>query len=137
MNPYYHTKIEMMEINPKIIVVDDKSTIFMLQDEFNKLFPYLKIDLFPLNKQHNITDKFVNDTKRALTGYRVFDNKEQIAIIPQMSVAVLEEKFRKVYNLKAQILRKSGKTWLETTVTDAWTLEEQNFQGEALSKNIK
>jgi hypothetical protein len=128
----------MMEINPKIIVVDDKSTIFMLQDEFNKLFPYLKIDLFPLaNKQHNITDKFVNDTKRSLTGYRVFDNKEQIAIIPQMSVAALEEKFRKVYNLKAQILRKSGKTWLETTVTDAWTLEEQNFQGEALSKNIK
>jgi hypothetical protein len=132
------TKIKTMEVNPKIIVVDDKNTIFMLQSEFNRLFPYLRIDLFPLaNKQHNITDKFANDTKRALTGYRASDKNEQIVIIPQMSVAVLEEKFKNVYNLKAQILRKSGKTWLETTVTDAWTLEEQNLQGEALSKNIK
>jgi hypothetical protein len=32
-----------------------------------------------------------------------------------------------------QVFRKSGKVWLETTVTDGWTLEEQNLQGEALS----
>jgi hypothetical protein len=35
----------------------------------------------------------------------------------------------------AQVYRKSGKIWLETTVTDSWTLEEQNKQGESLSKN--
>ncbi len=139
MNYHDQTKIETMEVNPNTIIVDDMITIFMLQEEFNRLFPYLKIDLGPVtNKQRNlIANKFTNETKRSLAEYRASNNQEQIVITPHMSVADLEEKFEKVYDLKAQVLRKSGKTWLETTVTDAWTLEEQNFQGEALSKNIK
>jgi hypothetical protein len=126
-----------MEANPKIIVVNDKNTIFMIQEEFNQLFPYLKIDFFPTaNKQHAITNKFTREFKGPLSAYRVSDNNEQLVITSGMSVTTLEEKFREIYDLKAQILRKSGKTWLETTVTDAWTLNEQNLQGEALSKHI-
>lgn len=127
-----------MQINPKIIVVDDKNTILMVQEEFNRLFPYLKIEFLAVANtlRHHIGNKFANETKGPLQGFRTADNKEQLVITPDMSVAVLEEKFREIYRLKAQILRKSGKTWLETTVTDAWTLNEQNLQGEALSKHI-
>jgi hypothetical protein len=35
-----------------------------------------------------------------------------------------------------QVLRKSGKAWLEATITDGWTLEEQNIQGEDLSEIV-
>ena len=51
-----------------------------------------------------------------------------------MTVIDLEKKFREVFGLGIQVFRKSGKAWLETTLTDNWTLEEQNRQGEALSK---
>jgi hypothetical protein len=50
-----------------------------------------------------------------------------------MSVAELEQQFSDVYGLSVQIFRQSGKAWLETTVTDKWTLEKQNEQGKALS----
>lgn len=127
-----------MEYNPKKIVIDDKNTSFMVQLEFNQLFPYLKIEFFSLsNKTRSLNgNKISNQPNGPLGGYRNFENEEQIVISPDMSVATLEEKFMKIYGLKAQVLRKSGKTWLETTVTDVWTLEEQNSQGEALSKNI-
>ena len=29
--------------------------------------------------------------------------------------------------LSAQVFRKSGKIWLETTFTDSWTLKKQNL----------
>ena len=127
-----------MQINPKIIVVDDKNTIFMVQEKFNRLFPYLKIEFLTIanTPRNHITNKFSNETKGPLHRFRTAYNKEQLVITPDMSVAILEEKFREIYHLKAQILRKSGKTWLETTVTDVWTLNEQNLQGEALSKHI-
>jgi hypothetical protein len=51
-----------------------------------------------------------------------------------MTVSNLEQKFRDVYGLSVQVFRRSGKAWLETTFTDGWTLEEQNSQGEDLSK---
>jgi hypothetical protein len=127
-----------MQSNPKEILVDDRNKIFMLQEEFNHVFPYLKIEFFSVaNKQgQRIVNKFTTENSRALAGYRNSHNEEQIVITPETTVAALEEKFNKIYGLGAQILRKSGKTWLETTVTDAWTLQEQNQQGEALSKSV-
>jgi hypothetical protein len=32
------------------------------------------------------------------------------------------------------VFRKSGKTWLETSVTDDWTLKRQNEEGMELSR---
>ncbi|MEI8136499.1 MAG: hypothetical protein WCH21_04145 [Bacteroidota bacterium] len=65
---------------------------------------------------------------------RTIHDSGTITITPQMTVADLEQNFRDIYGLSAQVFRKSGKVWLETTVTDVWTLEEQNSQGESLSK---
>ena len=80
-------------------------------------------------------NKFTYENDRLLSEYRNRHNNEQIIITPETTVASLEKKFNDIYGLGTQILRKSGKIWLETTITDAWTLEEQNHQGEALSKN--
>jgi len=61
-------------------------------------------------------------------------NTGTITIAPGMTVNELEQNFKDVYGLSVQVFRKSGKVWLETTVTDGWSLEEQNRQGEDLSK---
>jgi hypothetical protein len=53
-----------------------------------------------------------------------------------MKVIELEAMFTNYYALKTQVFRKSGKIWLETTVTDAWTLEEQNSQGETITAQM-
>jgi hypothetical protein len=36
--------------------------------------------------------------------------------------------------LSVQVFRKSGKSWLETTFTDGWTLKKQNQEGIDLSQ---
>jgi hypothetical protein len=40
------------------------------------------------------------------------------------------------FGLSVQVFRKSGNLWLETTVTDQWSLAYQNEQGRELSEQF-
>ena len=48
---------------------------------------------------------------------------------PAMTVAEFEKRFQVEFGLNAQVFRKSGKVWLETTITDNLTLQSQNALG--------
>ena len=118
------------------IIINDHRKISAIQEEFNKMFPYLKIEFFA--KPHNIglpsSKKIMKYQGKTLGECRLIHNKGIITITPQVTVAALEQNFGNVYGLSVQVFRKSGKAWLETTVTDNWTLEQQNKQGEELSQ---
>src|SRR6218665_1094894 len=118
------------------ITIHDTRTIFAIQEEFSRAFPYLKLEFFA--RPHPVgggsAKKFIRQNSQTLGKCRSIHNKGHMTITPQMRVADLEQRFSDVYGLSVQVFRKSGKIWLETTVTDAWTLEEQNAQGEALGK---
>lgn len=118
------------------VTINDKRKIFAIQEEFNHLFPYLKLEFF--SKPHKpggaTAKKFVKHNSKTLGECRTIHNNGKITITPQMTVSDLEQRFSDVYGLGVQVFRQSGKVWLETTVTDNWTLEEQNSQGESLSK---
>lgn len=120
------------------IIINDHRKIFAIQEAFSKAFPYLKLEF--LSKPHTSTGssspKLVRRNSKTLGECRVVHNKGKITITPNMSVADLEQKFSDVYGLKIQVYRKSGTSWLETSVTDGWSLEEQNSQGEILSKMV-
>jgi len=118
------------------ITINDRRKIFAIQKDFTKVFPYLKLEFFA--KPHKVgggsSKKFMASNSKTLVECRTIHNTGIITVTPQMKVADLEQNFIDVYGLSVQIFRKSGKVWLETTVTDSWTLEEQNRQGEELSK---
>lgn len=120
------------------ILVNDQRKIFAIQEEFSKVFPYLKIEFFA--KSHTFSGpaslKVVKNSSKTLGECRTIHNKGKLTIIPSMTVSDLEKSFNDVYGLSVQIFRKSGKSWLETSVTDGWALEEQNSQGELLSKMV-
>lgn len=118
------------------IVINDRRKIFAIQKEFSEMFPYLKIEFFAKAPKSGAasSNRLVKHSSKLLGECREIHKSGTITITPKMIVADLEEKFSDVYGLNAIIFRKSGKLWLETTVTDKWTLEEQNRQGEALSK---
>ena len=50
-----------------------------------------------------------------------------------MTVGELEKLFRERFGANIQVSRKSGTLWLETTMTDNWTLKQQNEHGRELS----
>ena len=118
------------------IAINDHRKIFAIQEEFNTTFPYLKLEFF--SKPHKLGGAspraLVKHNSVTLGECRTIHHKGDITIVPEMTVLDLEQNFGDVYGLGVQVFRKSGKSWLETTVTDNWTLVEQNKQGEELSK---
>lgn len=121
------------------ITINDRRRIHAIQADFTKQFPYLKIEFFA--KPHKVgkgsPKKMMEVNAKTLGECRTIHDTGTITIVPQMTVADLEQNFKDVYGLSVQVFRKSGKVWLETTVTDNWTLEEQNRQGESLSSIVQ
>ncbi len=121
------------------IIINDHRKIFAIQEEFNTFFPYLKLEF--LSKPHKpkgaSAKKLVKSNNSTLGECRTIHRKGEIIISPEMTTIDLEENFYNDYGLGVLIFRKSGKVWLETTVTNGWTLKEQNVQGEDLCKVSK
>ena len=78
----------------------------------------------------------MKSTGKTIADYGTNDAKTEIIITPQMTVSHLEQSFNTEYGISVKVYRNSCRVWLETTVTECWTLEEQNRQGEALSGKI-
>ena|SRR6218665_104184 len=118
------------------IIINDNRKIFTIQEEFNRVFPYLKLEFFSRvhKPQAGSPKRLIQENNKPLGECRNVHTSGKINITPQMTVSDLEQRFSEIYGLGVQVFRQSGKVWLETTITDAWTLEEQNRQGEQLSK---
>ncbi len=118
------------------ITINDHRKIFAIQDEFNKVFPFLKLEFF--SKSHKAfgasSKKIIKKNSKCIHECRTIHNNGDVTITSNMTVNELEQNFSNMYGLNVQVFRKSGKSWLETTVTDNWTLEEQNNQGVELNE---
>jgi hypothetical protein len=120
------------------IKIQDTRTIQEIQEKFTAYFPYLKLEFF--SKSHKPGEGsariLMKPNDRTIGQSRTINKEGYITIDPQMTVSELEQRFKEFYGLNAQVFRKSGRVWLETTMTDGWTLEEQNSQGQTLSEVI-
>jgi hypothetical protein len=117
------------------ITINDNRKIFAIQEAFTKTFPYLKLEFFA--KPHKAggasSRKFIKHPSKTLGECRTIHTNGSITITGNITVGDLEQRFADVYGLGVQVFRKSGNHWLETTVTDNWTLDRQNKEGESLS----
>jgi len=118
------------------ITISDSRKISAIQEDFNGIFPFLKLEFFakPHTKFGASSKKLMKSNTKLLGECRTVHKKGHVNITANMTVAELESHFQDTYGLSVQVFRKSGKSWLETTATDGWTLEKQNEQGEELSK---
>jgi hypothetical protein len=57
-----------------------------------------------------------------------------ISMSNQQTVARLEQEFLEKAGLKVKVYRKFCNVWIETTLTNDWTLEQQNQEGKLLSE---
>ena len=120
------------------IIINDHRKIFAIQKEFSELFPNLKIEFFtkPHKSGGASSKRIMKHPSKTLGESRVVHTKGMLTITPNMTVADLEQIFRDTYGLSVRLLRKSGKTWIETNATDGWALEEQNKKGKELSLEL-
>jgi len=112
-----------------------------IQKDFNEAFPFLKIEFFKTRSftrsdfmAHQIipSQRKIGDGQLAITD-------GDIEVVEAMKVMDLEKIFKDQFSLAMQVFRKSGNLWLETTMTDNWTLQQQNDHGREISsfKNTK
>lgn len=118
------------------------SLISDIQKEFNKAFPFLKIEFFN-NKSFSRTEfsaQQIIAANRRIGDTQLAIKDGDIQINEEMKVIELERLFKEKFKLAVQVFRKSGNLWLETTMTDNWTLQQQNNHGREIStgrSNIK
>jgi len=117
--------------------INDKRKVADIQKDFSKSFPFLRLEFFSVpHKSGKGTAKknlIIPDHKTVGDCRRIHKSKI-VTITPEMKVSELEKIFLEDYGLNVQVFRNSGRVWLETTMTDDWTLAEQNRQGEELSR---
>lgn len=112
--------------------ITDNNKLEDIQREFQEMFPWLKLEFYSGSYQpgHASPAYHQLDPKLTIGQVRTKHKDGELEIRPDMTVKELEQKFWEQYGLVAQVFRRSGTIWLQTSKTDEWTLAEQNRKGE-------
>ena len=108
-----------------------------VQEEFTRTYPFLKIDFSKGKDQGRVSrsgtlpdapssvsgeDEVVRDVAQKLLW-------QELGLCDDMKINEVEVLLQYQFGLPAQVLRKSGRLWLETRMTQHWTLRQQNEHG--------
>lgn len=115
--------------------ISDNKSVADLKKEFHAKFPYLKIEFFkkPHVQGELSSKKDLLEDSILLGDIRTIHNSGEILVHPEMTVAEVEYKFEKLFGVHVQIFRKAKGLWIETGVTDSWTLQKQNEIGDEMT----
>ena len=117
--------------------IQDSKSIKEIKEEFNKKFNLLKLEFFSSNHEVGEANKSseILDENLLLKEIRTIHKEGDLSIDGHQKVSTLEQNFSEMYGVNVQVLRKSGKIWLQTTTTDGWTLAEQQREAEEFELN--
>ncbi|MGN7722326.1 hypothetical protein [Chitinophaga sp. 22620] len=113
------------------IFITEEYLIGGIQDEFHFRYPHLKLEFF--RNPHGIfegsprKEKLTRDTP--IDDIRDIHSAAWIDIGEFVTAAELEQQFAHLLGLSAQVFRKSGSIWLETTAMDGLTLGDLEAMG--------
>lgn len=111
-------------------ITDDKKLV-EVQEEFRNLFPNLKIEFYAGRHEPGEGSRAEDalDPQLTIGAVRSVHKEGDLKIDGNMEVRKLEEQFYDDYGLNVQVFRQSGHLWMQTSVTDSWTLNKQNSKG--------
>ena len=118
--------------------IDKGSSLKNIQKQFNAFYPFLKIEFFkkiPVDQPLYRVELFSNNEllkfiEGAPNGIVVID------VNRKRTVFEVEIDFEKQLGISAHVFRKSGNVWVETTLTNDWSLEDQNEEGKQISSHF-
>ena len=118
--------------------VEKEMKIRDIQKAFSNQYPFLKIEFFkkPHAKNKLSPRAEMLSSNEPLRDFAKFRHSSQINIDGVRTIAQVEEDFWEMFGMSAQIFRKSGNIWIETSLTDGWPLEKQNREGEYFNSHI-
>jgi hypothetical protein len=100
--------------------------------QFNEIYPFLRLEIYYRGEEMSdaVHPYKLSDIlhKRLVEGF---------VILPEMKVSEVENLFWENMGIQISIFRKSGKTWLESSFTNYWSLERQNILGKGMNDFMK
>jgi len=116
----------------KQLYISEGSRPLEVKQMFSQWYPFLKMELYRTDarqegrqkKAEPVTEKF---GRLSLEGFVDVDD--------DITVAELIDRLA-CFGLRTEIFRKSGTVWVETKLTDNWTLEQQNNAGEEITNHV-
>jgi len=120
------------------LYVNQSSTLGEIQKDFRDMYPYLKLEFYKRiqtgNQEASSKDRLqANYLPGKINTGRVY---AAIDISPQRSAGELESEILDILGVSAQVFRRSGNIWIQTTDTDKWSLRLQNEEGRASYRSI-
>ena len=110
-------------------------TVGRIKYEFSSEYPYLKLEFLKRPPNNKKPVEIVPDTT-VLSHLQPAMHEGVITLTGTLKVSELEKYFRENFLLDVQVFRRSGNLWLETTITDKWTLERQNTHGREITESF-
>lgn len=129
-------KITVATTDAMILFVDNKCPACNIKKQFTNYYPFLKLEFA---NPPFIEKSFCKTVPLACTLVKELFNKNSertINVAHQRTVTEVESDFKTEFGLDVQILRLSGNVWVETGLTEDWTLEKQNKEGEQISSHF-
>ena len=120
----------------KILLYSNR-TVETIKEEFSAAYPYLKISFYSRKQQAEGTFTEEVDPSTELIEISGVLKEGDIEINPTDTIKDVERNFEKQYGLPVHIFRKQNDSWMNTTITDDLTLQEQNLWGREASKPLK
>ena len=116
----------------KLTITEDKQ-IKDIQAAFSNFFPWLKLQFF---RSHTNPEEPVRvlDPEARIDEVTYLLREGSIYLTENITVRELREIFDERFGLHVQTLRKAGDRWLETLLTDSWSLKRQNDYGKEYSR---
>ena len=111
--------------------IDKTKNISQVKEEFQSQYPGLKIEFYNCEHQANegTENRYLIDSQTVLADANKDLISSEIDISGEKKVIEVEKEFKDKFGLHVQIFRRSNDLWLQTTVTDEWSLNIQNRKG--------
>lgn len=115
--------------------IDESKSAGDFKKEFSSNFPFLKIELF--KKVPGQGDPKSHKGNTLLTSNQPI-NKDALTLHfgGETTVAELKTMLVEKLGIVVQVYRRSGNIWVETSLTDDWSLEKQNHEAEQMNQNL-
>ncbi|MEQ8363513.1 MAG: hypothetical protein RIF39_13625 [Cyclobacteriaceae bacterium] len=115
-----------------VLKIDEGKSVSGFQKDFTTLFPFLKIEFF--KTQNSTLDSKHHKTYTLLAPNFPLDKTTvSLELSATTSVAQLKALILEKTGISCLVYRKSGSMWIETSLTEDWSLERQNHEAELMN----
>ncbi len=125
-----------MEKVNKEILINTYSLWTDIQSVFSMHYPFLKIEYIENDKGTKVNRSLKTDTQLPIKQITNVTLPCKIDIHSNRSVVQVSLDFKIIMGLKVKVLRKSGNVWNVISITEGWTLENQNAAGKFISSQM-